>query len=82
MSNAALLSVTLLFFGGIGYQAIPQPQEDQNEKSMMRCSVMQAMKSIELHANSPDILVAQAKPLDLSEEQQQQLNKISKSAQP
>jgi len=42
--------------------------------------MMQTMKSIEMHATSPDLLVARAEQLDLSEEQQKKLRDISKRA--
>ena len=88
-------AVGILVFGGVGYQATAQSDNAQSdgarsdnaqsdeapaEKPMMQCPMMQAMKSIDLHANSPDVLIARAEQLNLSQEQREKLRAISENA--
>ena len=74
-------AVGTLVVGSLSFQAAAQQTAgEQAEKPMMQCPMMQAMKSIDLHASSPDVLIARAEQLNLSEKQQTKLRAISEKA--
>ena len=54
-------------------------KQDTAERSMMQCPMMEGLKGVSLFADSPAVLAAQAKKLDLTEEQVQKLRQIEQS---
>ncbi len=77
---SAFAAAGIVVFGTLGYQAAGQSDAKQAEKPMMQCPMMQTMKSIDLHASSPDVLIARAEQLNLSEKQHEKLRAISENA--
>jgi len=84
-----LIAAAVLLTADIGYRAVAQqdagpadePEQQEKERPMMQCPMMQAMKSIELHATSPDVLASRAEQLELTEQQQERLREIAEEAQ-
>ena len=93
MTGRYVSFVLVLLFGafaaGCGIQSLAQaPDPKQGEaapekpkaKMEMMCPMMSSLKGVELYADSPVLLAAQAEELGLNEEQKKQLEEIAKSA--
>ena len=82
----APLAAVAVFRSGAGAQDEPRAeqrvggqQRDQADM-MMNCPMMAGLKGINLFADSPTFLLAQAKDLKLSEQQVEQLEQIQQTA--
>ncbi len=88
--SCGLLLLVGVLAAGYGLQALVYAQdsqkgEDAPEKPkaemQMMCPMMTALKGVELYADTPALLTAQAEKLKLTDEQKKQLKEIAKSAQ-
>ncbi len=60
-----------------------EPQQKQargKPKMQMMCPMMAGLKNVELHADSPELVLARDKDLELTEEQRTELEKILETA--
>lgn len=82
----AFAAVGLIATAACGFRAVAQNAENgdqqggQQKKRMMQCPIMAALKSIQLHADSPAVLLGQSKSLELTAQQQEQLGEIAATA--
>ena len=76
LTTAALGFVAL---AALGLQANAQNQP-QKEKMMMQCPMMDALKSLQLPADAPPVLLAQGEQLQLTAEQKERLQAIAETA--
>lgn len=75
LTTAALSFVTL---AGLGLYA--NAQDQAQDAKMMQCPIMDALKSLQLPADAPPVLLAQEESLQLTAEQKQRLQEIAETA--
>lgn len=86
-----LIVSSLVLAVGFGYQVFGQQTAENLErdeansseaqrKEGMQCPMMAAMKKVKLFADSPPVLLGQVEKLDLTQQQQRQLQEIGDSA--
>lgn len=76
----AIQSHTLAQEDRAAYQAEGQSKAAEKEEAGMSCPMMAAMKGIKLRPHSPQLLIAKADELNLTDAQQRELSEIAKSA--
>ncbi|WP_164104484.1 hypothetical protein [Candidatus Laterigemmans baculatus] len=76
LTTAALGFVAL---AALSLQANAQNQP-QKEKMMMQCPMMDALKSLQLPADAPPVLLAQDEQLQLTADQKERLREIAETA--
>ena len=85
-SFVAFAAVGLITTAAFSYRAGAQNAEEagatgeQQGKMMMQCPMMEALKSVQLHSDSPVVLLGQSKSLNLNAQQQEQLEEIAAAA--
>lgn len=85
-SFAAFAAIGLIATAAFGYRAVAHSAEQGNAKTdqqgemMMQCPMMAALKSVQLHADSPAVLLGQSESMELSSQQQEQLEEIAAAA--
>lgn len=81
-SVLAFAAVGLIATAALGYRAVAQNAEEAGpqDQRMMQCPMMEAFKSVQLHADSPAVLLGQGESLELTAQQNEQLQKIAAAA--
>lgn len=85
-SVSAFAVIGLIATSAFGYQAVAQntaeegAQADQQGGMMMQCPMMDALKSVQLHADTPAVLLGQGESLELTAQQQEELEEIAAAA--
>lgn len=87
-TTGMLAMLGIIAVAGFGFRASAQDEaegvaqeEQQNGKPMMmQCPMMDALKSVQLHADAPPVLLAQEEQLQLTAQQKEQLRELAEAA--
>lgn len=85
LGTLSLMVLGLTTVAGAAFCASPQSQQEEKARGdqqgqMMQCPMMETLKSVQLNADAPPVLLAQEKVLDLTAEQKEQLQEIAAKA--